>query len=77
MMSVAKIDTIPFVMAVDVHYDSAEKVEEDCDEGFEGFFKVAILSLLPELYPALASNGWGPEDLCRHARPIFLDVWGT
>ena len=77
MMSVANGDALPFVVAVDKHYDPDEEIPEDCDEGFGGSFKVAISSLLPVLYPALASNGWGPEDLGRHARPIFVDVWGS
>ena len=72
MMSVANGDAVPFVVAVDVDHDPAASGNK---EGYEGHFKVAISSLLPELYPPLASVALAAEELWPFANPIFMNAY--
>ena len=71
--SVANKEATPFVTAVDVNYDAT------ADEGdsYQGHFKVAISSLLPGLYPPLASQGLRPNELWPFAKPIFTSAYGV
>ena len=73
MMSVANGDAVPFVVAVDVDYEPAAA---DYEEGYEGHFKVAISSLLEDLYPQLMGFLMSPEELWPFAKPIFIDAYG-
>lgn len=73
MASVADGNALPFVVAVDVDHDPTAGESE---EGYEGHFKVAISSLLPDLYPPLASKGLRPDELWPFAKPIFKDAYG-
>lgn len=71
--SIADNEPLPFVVAVDVHHDPTD---ENHEEGYEGYFKVAISSLLPDFYPPLASQGLTPDELWPFAKPIFKDAYG-
>ena len=73
MMSVTNGDAVPFVVAVDVDYDPAAA---EIEEGYEGYFKVAVSSLMPDLYPQLAGVGLAPVELWPFAKPIFKDAYG-
>jgi len=48
----------PFVVGVDVDYDN-----EDDDATYTGYFKVAIATLLNELFPHLATEALSPDEL--------------
>lgn len=71
--SVADNEPLPFVVAVDVNRDPTD---ENHEEGYEGHFKLAISSLLPDLYPPLASRGLSSDELWPFAKPIFKDAYG-
>jgi hypothetical protein len=71
--SVVDNEPLPFVVAVDVDHDPTDENHEEC---CEGHFKVAISSLLPDLYPPLASQGLSPDELWPFAKPIFKDACG-
>ena len=72
MKSIADGDAVPFVLAVDVDHDPAAAENE---EGYEGYFKVAISSLRTDLYPPLAATMLAPEELWPFAKPIFEDAY--
>ena len=72
MMSIANGDAVPFVVAVDVNHDPTNALNE---EGYEGHFKVAISSVLTDLYPPLAGVLLAPEELWPFAKPIFEDAY--
>ncbi|KAF8243202.1 hypothetical protein K440DRAFT_664258 [Wilcoxina mikolae CBS 423.85] len=52
------LESPPFVVGVDIDYDS----EED-DAAYTGYFKVAIATLLNELFPHLATETLSPDEL--------------
>ena len=68
--SVTEAQPTPYVLAIDVGYS-----EGDEEEGYQGHFKVAISSLLPDLYPPLM-NSMPPPELWPFANPIFKDTLG-
>ncbi len=70
--SIADNKPLPFVVAVDVDRDPTD---ENHEKGYEGHFKVAISSLLPDLYPPLASQELSPEELWPFAKPIFKNAY--
>ena len=70
--SVVDKEGTPFVVAIGVDHD----VVPDGGDGYPGYFKVAISSLLPDLYPPLASQGLPPEELWPFAKPIFTNAYG-
>lgn len=60
----------PWVWAVDVEYeDSADG--EHVDKEYSGYFKVAISSLVTELWPMLAGPGMSGVELYHTADPIW------
>ena len=71
--SVTEKQPIPYVLAVDVNY---VEDDENNEEGYEGFFKVAIPSVLPDLYPPLGMHGMLPDELWPFAKPIFTNAYG-
>ena len=50
----------PFVLAVDVDFDEGDKDE---DEEYNGYFKVAIETLLNDFFPVLARNILAPNEI--------------
>ena len=71
--SVTEAQPTPYVLAIDVGYIEGD--DESNEEGYEGHFKVAISSLLPDLYPPLM-NSMAPTELWPFANPIFKDAYG-
>ena len=72
--SVTEAQPTPYVHAVDVEY---VEDDESNEEGYQGHFKVAISSLLPDLYPPLGMHSMAPTELWPFADPIFKDAYGT
>jgi hypothetical protein len=58
----------PWVWAVDVHHEFTENQDES---EYPGYFKVAISSLVPDLWPMLAGPEMPPQELWPFARPIW------
>ena len=50
----------PFVLAVDVDFDEGDKDE---DEEYNGYFKVAIETLLNDFFPVLARDILTPNEI--------------
>ena len=50
----------PFVLAVDVDFDEGD---EDEDEDYNGYFKVAIETLLNDFFPVLSRNILAPNEI--------------
>ena len=71
--SITEAQPTPYVLAIDVEYDEGDESNE---EGYQGHFKVAISSLLPDLYPPLGMNSMFPPELWPFANPIFEDAFG-
>lgn len=71
--SVVEGQPTPYVLAVDVKHGEGE---ENNEEGYEGHFKVAISSLLPDLYPPLGMHSMLPGELWPFANPIFTNAYG-
>lgn len=67
--------TTPFLLAVDTHYDPdhPQKLDHVCENGH---FKVAISSLMPDLYPSLASGAFTSARLKPFANPVFTNAYG-
>lgn len=79
--SLASIDnpkTIPFITAVDVNFDwDYDPHDEQFDHVCKGgHFKVAISSLMPDLFPSLASGGFTSAMLQPYANPVFTTAYG-
>lgn len=72
--SVTEGQFTPYVVAVDVEHVEGD---ENNEEGYKGYFKVAISSLLPDLYPPLGSHSMRPDELWPFARPIFMSAYGN
>ena len=73
MDSVTKAEPTPYVLAIDVEYQEGH---ENNEEDYLGYFKVAISSLLPDLYPPLGMQSMAPDELWPCANPIFKDAYG-
>jgi hypothetical protein len=58
----------PWVWAVDVHHEFTENQDQS---EYPGYFKVAIPSLLPDLWPMLAGPEMPPQELWPFAKPIW------
>lgn len=65
--------TVPFLLAVDVHYRPHHRHQEICEDGH---FKVAISSLMPDLYPSIASGAFTSARLKSFAKPVFTNAYG-
>lgn len=76
LASINDPNTVPFLIAVDVHHDQNHNLHDDDDEDEEGRFKVAISSLMPDLYPCLASGAFTPKRLKPFAKPVFTNAYG-
>lgn len=54
---------LPWVYALDMYFDHSQEVEEG---EYPGYFRVAVDSVIPELYPMLTAmrpvEMWSPED---------------
>lgn len=59
----------PWVLAVDAEYGDNQ---EDYDEDYKGYVKVAISSLINDLFPILATDRMAPEELIPTGND---DVW--
>lgn len=66
-------DPVPFLLAVDVNYNPDHKLPQVCEDGH---FKVAISSLMPDLYPSIASGAFTSARLKPFAKPVFTNAYG-
>lgn len=64
----------PWVWAVDVHHDF--QTPDSAVQEYPGYFKVAISSLIPDLYPMLAGPHMQPRELWPLAKPISMSAVG-
>ena len=71
MASVTDQDATPFVMAL-----ATDTSIEDDEFTSKPVFKAAITSLLPDLYPLLASQALTPNELGPFANPVFTNAYG-
>ena len=76
----SQVNTVPFVTAIDIyHYYCPIDRQYTCipsntQSPYTGSFKVAISSLLPKLYPIVASWFLSPREVWNFANPIFTDL---
>lgn len=64
---------IPYVIAVDTAYNS--ELRSSYPQGYEGSFKVAVSSLIPDLYPVLGGRSMQSHELWPMAKPIWVSAF--
>jgi hypothetical protein len=63
---------VPWVGGLDIDYG-----EEEEEEGYEGFFKVAVQTLLTELFPVLATQRMAPSEMVAGVDwELGVWIWG-